>query len=277
MSSVIKHTIAGPLNELVMAQVPDEVLHPKRRGARVNPTSLAQLFYNDKRSWVELKLWIAANFSKDSLVLTLTYLDQYLPANKKEADKIIAKFNRRMRRARKRRGQEWKYIYCTEGFHGKSVSDLLEDDGDLEDRRLHHHMIINNVGPEDYDEIRSLWLGGGYIRIEPFDVKYCAALARYMTKEAREFGRAKPGDRSWRKSKNLTKYTVEYEPVKVDGLAFAPPRGAVDYEAFHEKNPYGFSDHIGARYFLFEQTVPLQCTYTKERRKKENIDLFNLS
>lgn len=269
MSSVIKHTIAGPLNELVIAQVPDEVIRPKRRGARVNQTSLAQLFYNDKRSWIELKLWIAANFPKDALVVTFTYSDDCLPANKKEADKIIAKLNRRMRRARKRRGAEWKYIYCTEGFHGKSVSDFLEEDGHLEDKRLHHHMIVNKVGSEDYDEIRSLWLGGGYVRIEPFDVKYCAALAQYMTKEAREFGRAKPGERSWRKSKNLTKYKVEYKPVEVDGLAFTPPKGAVDYEAFHEKNPYGFADHIGARYFLFEKEEPPKCSYIKERRKKK--------
>lgn len=269
MATVIKHTIAGFFHERVMAQVPDEAIAPKRRGARVNPTSLAQLFFNDKRSWMELRLWIAANFYKKALVLTLTYDDLYLPENKAAAEKIMAKFNRRMRRARKRRGEAWKYIYCTEGFHGISSSDFFADDEYLEDKRLHHHMIVNGIGPEDFDEIRSLWPGGGYVRIEPFDVRYATALAQYMTKEAREFGRAKPGDRSWKRSMNLTKYQVVYETVGENGLSLTPPSGAVDYEAFHEKNPYGFSDHIGDRYFLFKRPELPACSYMRGPRKRK--------
>ena len=56
MATVIKHTIAGPFHERVKAEVPDKVLVPKHRGARVNPTPLSQMFYNDKRSWMELRL-----------------------------------------------------------------------------------------------------------------------------------------------------------------------------------------------------------------------------
>lgn len=270
MATVIKHTIAGPFHERIKAEVPEETLLPKRRGARVNPTSLAQLFYNDKRSWMELRLWIAANFGKDALVVTLTYLDEFLPPDKKRAEQgAMKKFIRRMRSARKRREKEWKYIYCTEGFHGISFSDFFGEDKYLEDRRVHHHMIVNGGSLEDCDEIRSLWPGGGYVRIEPFEVRYCTALAKYMTKEAREFGRAKPGDRTWKRSMNLTKYQVEYNAVLENGLGLQPPAGAVDYEAFHEKNPHGFSDHIGDRYFLFESPpLPLR-SYAEESRKKK--------
>lgn len=269
MLTVIKHTVAGCFHERVLSQVPDEVLVPKRRGTRVNPTSLAQIFYNNKRSWMELRLWIAANFGKDALVLTFTYTDEFLPNGKKEANKIMAKFNRKMIRARKKREEDWKYIYCTEGFHGISSSNFLADDQYLEDKRLHHHMICNSVGFEDYDEIRSLWVGGGYVRIERFDIRYCTALAKYMTKEAREFGRVKPGDRSWNRSMNLTKYQVEYTPVKEVGLSLQPPAGAVDYEPFHEKNPYGFLDYIGDRYFLFESPPNQMYSYMKGPQKKK--------
>ena len=69
-----------------------------------------------------------------------------------------------------------RYIYVTEGWHG----------------RLHHHMVANGVGPEDLEEIRSLWQYGGCIRAEPVDVHYYRELAKYLAKEAREFGRSSP-------------------------------------------------------------------------------------
>lgn len=37
----------------------------------------------------------------------------------------------------------------------------------MEDRRLHHHAVINWTGPGDYDELRSLWHGGGYETAPP--------------------------------------------------------------------------------------------------------------
>lgn len=270
MATVIKHTYAGPFNVRVRAEITDEVIAPKRRGDKVNPSRMEQVFYNDKRSWMELRLWITTNFYKDARFVTLTYLNEYLPKDKKAAENgPMAKFHRRMRRARKRRGKDWKYIYCTEGYHGTSSSDFLEADDYLEDKRLHHHMIINGAGPEDFDEIRSLWPGGGYVRIEPFDVLDCTALAKYMTKEAREFGRGKPGDRSWKRSMNLTKYRVEYNPLSEDGIDLSPPKRAVDYEAFHEKNPYGYADYVGDQYFLFESTPKIPASYANGRRKKK--------
>lgn len=270
MATAIKHITAGPFHVRVLGQVPEETLSPRHRAARVNPTPPAQAFYNDKRSWMELRLWIAANFGAKSYVLTATYTDELLPLDKKSAEQgPMAKFNRRMRRARKRRHQEWKYIYTTEGFHGMSSSSFLEADGYLKDRRIHHHMIVNGIGPEDFDEIRSLWPGGGYVRIEPFDIRYCTALAKYMTKEAREFGRAKPGDRTWKRSMNLTKYQVEYINIPMSGVALTPPPGAVDYETFHDRNPYGFADCVGDRYFLFGEQAAEAYSYNQGPRKKK--------
>lgn len=270
MATAIKHITAGLLHVRVLGEVPKTDGTPKRRAARANPTPPAQAFYNDKRSSNECRLWLAANFGRRDYVVTCTYADNFLPINKKSAETgIWKKYIGRLRRARKRRGKELKYIYVTEGFHGKSSNSFLEEDGDLEDKRIHHHFVVNHAGPEDLDELRSLWPGGGYVRIEPLDIRYYTALAKYMTKEARDFGRAKPGDRTWKRSMNLTPYQVEYIEIPMDGMTLTPPPGAVDYESFHEKNPYGFADCIGDQYLLFEEPARLEYSYNQDPRKRK--------
>ena len=98
------------------------------------------------------------------LVLTHTYDDDHLPESKEAANRYFARFIRRFRAARKKRGAELQYIYVTEGYHEKRANDWLVEDGTLEDRRLHHHVVINATDVDDLEEIRSLWQGGGYIR-----------------------------------------------------------------------------------------------------------------
>lgn len=270
MRTAIKHMIAGPFHVRIMGQVPEESVLPKRRAARANPTPPAQAFYNDKRSWMELRLWLAANFYRKAVVVTTTYLDEFLPPDKASAEKgPWRKYIRRLQSGRKRRGSELKYIYCTEGFHGKSHYDWLEEDGELEDKRIHHHAVFNVTCPEDLEELRALWPGGGYVRIEPFDIRYCTALAKYMTKEARDFGRAKPGERTWKRSANLMKYQEEYMEMPMGGMTWAPPPGAVDYESFHERNPYGFADCVGDQFLLFEEQPKEDYSYYQQPRKKK--------
>lgn len=271
MALAIKHITAGPFHIRILGRVPDRMLAPKGRAAKRKPTPPAQAFYNDKRSWKELRLWILANFGRNAYVVTTTYTDEHLPPDKESAEKgPWKKYIDRLRRGKRRRGHELEYIYTTEGFHGRSLrGDIWGADGYLEDKRIHHHFIINVSSPNDLDEIRSLWPGGGYVRIERFEVRYGTELAKYMTKEAREFGRAKPGDRTWKRSMNLTKYQEEYIDIPMDGMALTPPPGAVDYEAFHEKNPYGFADCVGDQYFLFEAPPNAEYTYNQGPRKRK--------
>ena len=267
MARAIKHIKAGLLHVEVIGTIPER--EPgRRRGDRCRPTCPAMQFYNDKRSWRELELNLAANFGSRDLVLTLTYDDLHLPPDKRAADKECQKFIRKLRAARKRRGQELRYVYVTEGWHGKAEDQYFGGDGGLEDRRLHHHVVVNGVGPGDLEEVQSLWQGGGYVRVEPVDVHYYRELTKYLTKEAREFGRAKPGERTWRASRNLKKYDVEYIEIPSDSVTLSPPPGAVDYVQFTEKNPFGFTDCIGARYLLFEEASPPEYSYTSGRMRK---------
>ena len=269
MAKAIKHITAGLLHIEVIGNVPDRPPGRRTRAGREQKTCAAQQFYNDKCSWRELELRIAANFQR-ALVLALTYDEEHLPEDKQAADRYFSKFIRRYRDARKKRGLPLKYIYVTEGFHDKRAADWLEGDGELEHRRLHHHMIVDITGENDLEEIRSLWQGGGYIRAEPLDVHYYRELAKYMTKEAREFGRPKPGERTWRASRNLQKPVVEYIEIPSDSVTLAPPYGAVDYEPFSEKNPYGYADCIGARYLLFPEREHMAYSYNQPRERKRN-------
>ena len=271
MSKAIKHITAGLLHIEVIGQVPERPPGRQGRSPKRQPTSLAQQFYNDKCSWRELELVTAANFGRQALVITQTYDNDHLPKDRVEANRFFQKFVRKLRSARKLRGAELKYIYVTEGFHEKRENDWLEGDGSLEDRRFHHHVIINTTGADDLEEIRSLWQGGGYIRAEPLDVHYYRELAKYMTKEAREFGRPKPGERTWRCSRNLQKPVVEYIEIPSDSVTLAPPHGAVDYQPFSEKNPYGYADCIGARYLLYPQRTSGEYSYITPRTLDKRI------
>lgn len=264
MARAIKHIKAGPLHLEVIGAVPEGGPR-KGRAGRSRPTCSAQQFYNDKCSWRELELMLAANFTGRDLVLTLTYDTGHLPEDKREAGESLQKFFRRFRTARRRRGEELRYIYNVEGFHGKAEDEYFGGDGSLEDRRLHHHVVLNSCGPGDLEEIRSLWPYGGYLRAEPLDLHYVRELAKYLTKEAREFGRGKPGERTWRGSRNLTKYEVEYIEIPSDSVTLTPPAGAVDVESFREKNPYGFADCVGQRYLLFEAAGNPGYSYTAGR------------
>ena len=266
MAKCIKSITAGLLHLEVLGKVPDTG-GKRPRARRQGPTSPGQMFYNLKCSWRELELTLAANFGARDWVLVFTYDDAHLPKDKHGADRVFQKFVRRYRAVRRRRGEELRYLYNTEGFHELRTYDWMDADGELEDKRLHHHVVLNFTSPEDLEEIRSLWQGGGYVRAEPLDVHYYRELAKYLTKEAREFGKPKPGERTWRGSRSLRKYQVEYIDIPSDSVTLAPPAGAVDYETFSERNPYGFADCIGARYLLFPEREPGQYTYNRGRRR----------
>ena len=260
----IKHIRAGLLHIEVIGNIPEPREH-KSRAPRNQKTCAAQLFYNNKCSWQELELLIAQNFGKGDTVVTLTYDDLHLPANKTAAKKLIRKFLRKLREVRKRRDETLLYIYTTEGFHGREQNEFFGWDSALEDKRVHHHLVLNG---REVEELRSLW-EYGEIRVEPVDIHYYRELAKYLTKEAREEGRAKPGERTWCCSRNLDRnIEVEYIDIPIEGVTLTAPEGAIDYTQFHEKNPYGFADCIGARYLLYPKETPPPLSYAKGRKSK---------
>lgn len=259
----IKHIRARLLNIEVIGCIP-QPKERKGRAPRSRQTSAAQLFYNNKCSWQELELTIANNFGKGDSVATLTYDDLHLPLNKGAAKAFVRKFLRKLREVRKRRDETLKYIYVTEGFHGQEQNEFFGWDSALEDKRVHHHLVLNG---REVEELQSLW-PFGEIRVEPVDIHYYRELAKYLTKEAREEGRAKPGERTWCASRNLDRnFEVEYYELP-DSVTLSVPEGAIDYTQFHEKNPYGFADCIGARYLLYPRDAAPPPSYAEGRKSK---------
>ena len=178
----LKHIRAGLVNYDYLVAIPSKGDSPRVRAAKRAASTAAQQYMNLKNSWRELELKLGANFWGKDHVVTFTYDDAHLPADKVAAGKEFQKFIRKLRGGRRRRLSNLLYVFVTEGYHHKAANSFLMEDGYLEDRRLHHHAVINGTGPGDYDELRSLWHGGGYIRIEPLDVHYYRELAKYMTK-----------------------------------------------------------------------------------------------
>ena len=148
------------------------------RAAKSKCSSLARQRLNFRYAWQKLRLLLAANFGRGDLWVTLTYDDEHLPPNRKDATRQVTAFLDRMRDARKRQGTVLKYCYSTHE---------IQEDGS---RRLHHHMVLNASGDgKDIALIRRLWGNGSNIEVvllgnaEMYRNDDMLELAQYMLHE----------------------------------------------------------------------------------------------
>ena len=125
------------------------------RTAKRRMSTEAQERINLRRAWQKLELLIAANFGPSDLHVVLTYDDEHLPGDRQAAVRLLRKLLRLLRRHRKARGQDLKYIYITEQLSA-------------EGGRLHHHLLLNGTG-EDIEVLRSLWTCG-QVELERLDL-----------------------------------------------------------------------------------------------------------
>ena len=159
-----------------------------------------------------------------------------------------------LRAVRKSRWQELRYIYVTEQLSA-------------EGGRLHHHLVLNGTGA-DLEVLRSLW-PYGEVELEQLDTwQGYEALAKYLTKEPREVGRAEPGKKSWTSSLNLKKPKTESEIVK-DNLTVAAPPGAVILSAPPPvRNEFG--EFVVLKYYLpIRKKEEKKGTRPPRRRKRK--------
>lgn len=198
--------------------------HEHVRQARQKCSSKARQALNMKASYQKLELLLASNFELTDLHVVLTYDDSHLPATRMDANKALKKFFVQLRKQRKVQGARLKYVYVTEGLH--------------QGARLHHHLIINGTG-KDVELIRSLWTYGSNVDVEQLDVYGgYEAIAQYLTKEPREYGRACIGDRMWVPSRGLKKPKVESAWVD-ESTTLSPPPGVTVLDSSSKRNEYG--------------------------------------
>ena len=194
------------------------------RQARQKHSTKARQAINMRASYQRLELLLAANFGFTDIHVVLTYREDALPPHYKAAQQCLKKFLTHLREHRRKRGQALRYIYVTEGLHT--------------DGRLHHHLVLNGTG-QDLELIRSLWVYGEDVHLETLDT-YGGdeALARYLAKEPRQYGRAALGHRMWSSSRGLQKPAVEAGWVEENTTLEAPPDAQI-LEQRSERNEFG--------------------------------------
>lgn len=253
MSKTLKQVRAGRLVCAVVYTSPAAGDSPKRRAQKLKASTLARERLNARTSFQKLERKLAANFDDGDLYVTLTYDNMHLPEDRKQAVQKLKVFFDKLRKARKARGQPLMYIYVTEGC--------------CPGGRVHHHVVLNSTG-EDLEELRKLWRYGDNVEVRrlTFDQDHTYEdLASYLTKEPREWGCPKVGERTWTPSNNLAKPDPETETVPDYVTLIAPPGAVVLSNEGPVRNGYG--EFTWIKYLLHRE--PGGRKKAKRRRKKK--------
>ena len=230
---------------------------PKARADKVQMSTAAREAINLRYSWQKLEVLLAANFSSKDLFVTLTYADDLYPVSRAESVKRVKRFLAKLRAARKLKGQPLKYVYVTE---------QLSSEGN----RLHHHLVINGTG-DDYETIRSLWEWGSDVEISPLEVggndDGYADVAKYLTKEPRECGKAEVGARTWTPSLGLVRPKPEAADMADNETITAPPGAYIISAPTPSRNEYG--EYVYIKYLLPARSAPHPLHRPPRKRKSK--------
>lgn len=232
MAKYKKIIVAGPLVKECIYTMSSRHDSPQARGSKKKLSTEAQQRMNDVYSWQKLEMLLAANFLSGDLVVVLTYDDAHLPKNRAEAQACVKYFRAKLAKERRAVGQELVMFWNEEHFH--------QHKDELQDKRWHHHAVINSTGA-DYESLARAWTYGKVL-IAPLKVdaeKNYTTLARYMCKESRD----KPGQRSWSYTRNAKKPEVETFRVP-DDTQIAAPRGSIVLEDAKDRTQYGVYQYI---------------------------------
>lgn len=255
MAKNLKQIRCGRLVTAVLYTTPVAGDSPKQRAQKLKASSAARERLNARTSFQKLERSLADNFDNGDLFVTLTYDDKHLPEDRGAAVRRLRTFLPKLRAARKARGQTLRYIYVTEGC--------------CPGGRLHHHLVLNSTG-EDLAEIRELWRYGDNVEVRrlTFDREYTYEdLASYLTKEPREWGHPRVGERTWTPSLGLVR--SEPETVEVpDALTLAAPPEAlvVSRDGPHQN---GWGEWCWIKYLLPYAPPQRRPRAKRRRRKKE--------
>lgn len=190
---MVKTIISGPMVESNIYPIYERKKDIPRKD-KENPSEEAQINLNDRNAKLRFVRLVNTNFTKNDLVITLTYKDGYLPTER-EAKRDITNYIRRLKAYRKKHGDpELKYIYV-----------IGCDDSEIQHRnkkiRIHHHIIINAM---DRDVAEDLWKKGRVEakRLQPDDFNL-EGIARYLANQR---------GKRWYASRNLKK-PKEYQSI----------------------------------------------------------------
>ena len=138
----------------------------RRRNPRKTVTTEKQREINRRMTEKKLLMLLQLYFGVCGLHLVLSYKNE--PESKERARKEIENFLRRLRYWYSKYGYELKYIQVTE----------------YENKRLHHHLIINGIKEISVSDIQDKIWKNGFVRCTPFEKDgYYNELAAYLIKD----------------------------------------------------------------------------------------------
>lgn len=255
MAKTLKQIRAGRLVCAVVYTTPMVGDSTKARAEKQHASCEAREKLNARTSVQKLERVLAANFDTGDLYVTLTYDDDHIPKSRKAAIRRVQGFNSKLRAARRARGQPLDYVYVTEEWTSKN-------------KRLHHHMVINSTG-KDLQELRSLWKYGDNVEVRRLrfnEQETYEDLARYLTKEPREWGNPHVGERTWTPSIGLKRPESESWSVP-DNLTLTAPPEAVAVEVQRSESN-GFGSYSWIKYLLPPESGKKTKRAKNRRRKK---------
>lgn len=254
MAKTLKQVKAGRMVYAVVYTTPTIGDSPKIRQQKQRASCEAREKLNARTSFQKLERLLAANFDTGDLWVTLTYTDQKLPHSRDRGMQRVQRFVSNLRKERGNRGEDLRYIYVTEG--------------DYPGGRIHHHMVANSTGA-DLEEIRRLW-NQGDVEIErlTFDAANTyESLAVYLTKEPREHGHPKVGERMWVPSLGLMRPEPETMSVP-DYLTLSAPPDAVAIE-YQPPTKNGFGEYSWIKYLLPKDKTKKKRAKRRRTKHKE--------
>ena len=190
-----------------------------QRKKKSKKTSLAQAKINFKNAKRKLKRIIECNFTSYDYWVYVTYNDDNMPKNIKEAEYELELYIDRLRDPYKAKGADLKFVYVTETGKG----------------RIHHHILLNNCIPQKilvekwgkYVHKGNYYIPIGKVRVKHLRDNYITKtgyksvsdVAGYMTKELSLYDGMKYRHK-WHSSRNLTKAWKSVNLTKISKKQF---------------------------------------------------------
>lgn len=168
--------------------------------------------YNNARRGREFEMLVHANFGYNDLHIAATYaLQDYERREELEwrdrdqAKRDVTNYIRRVKRLLKRRGcdlDQFRWICCTVTKESKHETNPNPD-------AHHHHILMHGVPEELRGEVERLWEFGycNADRLQPND-KGVAAMAGYIARQEGSYNGERPGEKSYRTSRNILRPAV---------------------------------------------------------------------
>ena len=257
MAKFLKQVRCGRLVRAVVYTAPAAGDPPRVRAQKQKASTAARERLNARTSFEKLECTLADNFDNGDLFATPTYTDRYLPEDRDQAVRRFRAFIAKLRAARKARGQPLRYVYVTEGC--------------CPGGRLHHHMVLNSTG-DDLEELRRVWTYGGIGgRRLSFDREHTYEdLASYLTKEPREWGHPRVGERTWVPSLGLVRSEPETSQAPDLLTLAAPPEALV----VSKEGPItkGYGEWCWIKYLLPYNSSSKRQKARRKRQKKRRAE-----